>query len=269
MKKIILIILGIGFLSYLGLYIYFYSIQDDRFKSVKLAKYHKFKFEEKFEELTFNTKDGGELNSLLFKAENSRGVVCFWKGNGGNLQNWGQIASQFLKYNLDIIITDYREHGKSKGAITISNFYSDSQIIYDFLKTKYPENQILIVGYSLGTNIASHLAADNKPAMTVLIDPKEKFADKFLQACFFSFFNITRFPFRTDLDITKISTPLIIITGTKSDLYSDAIKLKKLLNEKDKFIEIPGADHRTILGHKETDKTFSLYLQNSLSKSLH
>lgn len=253
MRKIILIVLGIGILFYVGLYIYFYSIQDDRFKSTKLPKDYKFEFNENFEELNFKTKDGGEINSVLFMADSSRGVICFWKGNGGNLQNWGQMASQFLKYNYDIIITDYREHGKSKGDISFDNFHSDAQLIYNFLKGKYSEDKILIVGYSLGTNIASRLAADNDPIMTVLIDPREKFDNKYLRMIFP---NTTRFPFRTDLDINSIDSPVIIITGTKSDLYRDANNLKKLLSGKDKFFEIEGANHRTILGDKETDNIF-------------
>jgi len=80
---------------------------------------------------------------LLFKTDNTQGVICFWKGNGGTLKTWGVMAPQFLKCKYDIIITDYREHGKSTGEITIENFYSDSQLVYDFLKTRYSENQIV------------------------------------------------------------------------------------------------------------------------------
>jgi pimeloyl-ACP methyl ester carboxylesterase len=197
-----------------------------------------FKYTETFDELKFKSKDGGQINSLLFKADSSRGVICFWKGNSGNLDRWGQVAPRFLKYKYDIIITDYREHGKSKGDITLENFHSDAQLIHDFLKTKYSENQIVIVGYSLGTNIASHLSIGNKPSMTILIEPREKFKDKYVETFFFPFPNIIRFPFRTDLDIQKTDPPVIIIAGTKSDLYGDAIRLKKLLGEKDKFFEV-------------------------------
>lgn len=254
MGKIILIVLSACILFYVGLYIYFYSIQDDKFKSVKLAEDHKFNYKEEFEELNFKSGDKGEINALLFKAGRSRGVICFWKGNGGNLDRWGKMAPQFLKYNYDVIITDYREHGKSKGEITIDNFYSDSQIIYDFLKTKYSENKIIVVGYSLGTNIASHLAVDNNPSMTILIEPREKFGNKYLEAFFFPFPNVNRFPFRTDLDIQKTKSLVIIIAGTKSDLYGDAIRLKKLLSEKGKFFEIRGANHASILSDEELDK---------------
>lgn len=259
MKKIVLIVILIGIVVYTGAYIYFYSIQDDKFKSTKLSNDYQFQFNNDFEELKFTTKDGGEINSIVFKADSSRGVICFWKGNGGNLQQWGQIAPQFLRYNYDIIITDYREHGKSRGKISFNNFHSDAQVIYDFLKTKYSEDKILIVGYSLGTNIASYLAANNNPFMTVLIEPREKFEDKYLRMIF-PFPDICRFPFRTDEDIPSIDSPVIIITGTKSDLYGEAKNLKKLLSKKDKFFEIEGANHRTILADNKTGNIFNSLL---------
>jgi hypothetical protein len=203
MKKVLTIIFGAGVICYLGLYAYFYFLQGDRFKSDKLSPDFKFAFDEPFEELNFKSKDGGQINSLFFKNDSSRGVICFWKGNGGNLDRWGLMAPMFLKCNYDIIITDYRQHGKSTGEITIDNFYSDSQTVYDFLKTKYPENKIVVVGYSLGTSIASHLAIDNNPLMTILVEPREKFADKYLEILFFPLPQINKFPFRTDLDIQK------------------------------------------------------------------
>lgn len=260
MKKIVLVILGTGVLCYLGLYIYFYSIQDDRFKSVTLPHDHTFTYEEEFEELNFRSDHEGHINSLLFKADSSHGVVCFWKGNGGNLAVWGKMAPVFLKHNYDVIITDYRQHGKSTGDITIDNFYSDAQVVYDFLKTKYSEDEIVVAGYSLGTNIASHLSADNKPALTILIDPREKFGDNYLKAFFFPFPNIIRFPFRTDLDLQRITTPVAIITGTQSDLYSSAVRLNKLLKEHDIFFEIEGATHQTILNSNELDTIFNSLL---------
>lgn len=254
MKKVLTIICGLGIILYLGLYIYFYFVQIDRFRSVKLPSDHKFTFDGSFEELSFKSKDGGLINSLLFKCDSSRGVICFWKGNGGNLERWGLIAPMFLKCNYDIIITDYREQGKSTGEITFDNFYLDSQTVYDFLKSRYPENEIVIVGYSLGTCISSHLAIGNNPLITILIEPREKFVDKYLEAFFFPLPTINRFPFRTDLDIQKTKSTIAIISGTKSSIHKDALELKKLLKKGDSYFEINEATHQSILGDKEFER---------------
>ena len=124
-RRVIVIVAGTGSFLYGALYLYFYSIQDDRFRSIKLPADYKHTFDGNFQELNFSSKDGGLINSLLFKSDSSYGVICFWKGNGGNLTNWGHIAQQFLRHNYDVIITDYREHGKSRGEIALENFYSD------------------------------------------------------------------------------------------------------------------------------------------------
>lgn len=253
MKKLILIAFAIGIFGYLGLYFYFFTLQVSRFKSTGLPDDYSFKFKEAFEELDFKAKDNGRINSLLFKSDSSKGVICFWKGNGANLESWGSIAPKFLVLGYDIIITDYREHGKSKGNITMENFYSDAQMIYDFLKTRYQENKIVIIGYSLGTSIASHLSVNNNPRKTILIEPREKFQDKYLEALFLPLPNINRFPFRTDQDIRKATSPIVIIAGTKSSLYNDGTRLKGLLKENDKFFEILGADHGSILDTKDLD----------------
>lgn len=259
--------IGIGILIssiaiYFGTYAYFMSIQSERFKSSKLAENYKFEFEENFEEHTFKTKNEGRINSLLFKVEKPKGVICFWKGNGGNLKNWGSEATRYLKKNFDIIITDYREHGKSSGSISFENFHLDAQAVYDFLKTRYFENQIVIVGYSLGTSVASHLAMNNKPSKVILIEPKEKFGDKYLDALFFPLPSIYQSPFRTDLDIPKTKTPISIIVGTKSGLYNDALRLKKLLNKKDSMYVIEGADHQTILSNAKVEEILAILLTN-------
>lgn len=266
MKKVLMIIFGLAMVLYVGTYIYFYSAQDARFRSVKLATDHKFKFDDPFEELTFRSEDGGQINSLLFNTDSSRGVICFWKGNGGNLERWGLMAPMFLKCNYDIIITDYREHGKSTGRITIDNFYSDSQTVYDFLKSKYPEDKIAIVGYSLGTSIASHLAINNNPLMTVLIEPRKKFTDKYLEALFFPLPPINEFSFRPDLDIQRTTSKIVIISGSKSSIHWDALELKKLLKTDDSFFEIDGATHQSILGEKAFERIICDLLNSDASR---
>ena len=246
-RRVILILAGICLFVYVTLYLYFYSIQDDRFRSIKLPPDYKYTFDGSFQELNFSSKDGGMINSLLFTSDSSHGVICFWKGNGGNLANWGFIARQFLTLNYDVIITDYREHGKSRGEIALDNFYSDAQTVYDFLKTRYSEDDITVVGYSLGTSIASRLSAQNTPLRTILIEPREKFENRYLEAFFFPFPSVNRFPFRTDLDVQEIKTPVAIISGTRSSIHRDALRLKELLRDKDGYFEVEGADHGSIL----------------------
>lgn len=262
MKKILIILVGIGILSYLSLYWYTYSTQDNKFKSQPLSQNYKFQFDDEFEEINLNTPNNGLINSLLFKSDSSQGVVCFWKGNGGTLERWGHLAPMFLELNYDVIITDYRGHGKSKGKITMDNFYSDSQAVYDFLKTRYSEGEITIVGYSLGTTLASHLSTSNDPKQTVLIEPKMRFSADIFDRIFFLFPTVNIFSFSTENDIKNDKTLLTIITGTKSGLYVDARELRNSLKESDNYFEIKNVDHGSIGSSEELKNLLAKLLSN-------
>ena len=217
-----------------------------------------YSFTENFEEFTFASNNGGQLNALMFKADSAKGVVCFWKGNGGTLNNWGAIAPQYLRMNYDIIITDYRQHGKSKGNISLENFYADAQTVYDSLRRKYPENEIVIAGFSLGGCIAAHLAANNSPRITFLIDPAattNDFSQRFFEALYYPFPSTNAFLFSTESDVSKAKTPVVVIST--DNLNSPSHQIKPLLNDKDRFFEVKGTSHKTILNHDEPRKIIS------------
>jgi pimeloyl-ACP methyl ester carboxylesterase len=216
-----------------------------------------------FEELTFQTADGGRLSSVLFKAEAAKGVVCFWKGNGGTLREWAQIAPLFVALGYDVLLTDYREHGKSRGKITLKNFYDDAQLVYDFLKRRYPENRIVVAGFSLGGRIAAHLAAGNAPRLTLLLDPASAtgdFSDRSLTALYAPLPPVIGFNFQTEADVGRAPAPVAVV-GTGESPYSLAHRLKPLLRPKDRFFEVPGATHGTLLKHDDTRRVIVELLQ--------
>ncbi len=265
LKRLILIATALSMTVYIGTYAFLYSIKDEqgnRFKGQALPADFKYDFNSNFEELTFQTINEGVLNGVLFKADSPKGIICFWKGNGGTVKEWAQIAPQFLQLQYDILITDYREHGKSRGSISLENFYSDAQIVYDSLKKRYPENRIIIAGFSLGGRIAAHLAADNTPRMTILIDAASNtgdFSDRFFATIYAPLPSVIGFTFQTDVDVQKSKSPVIVI-GTDENAGSVSYQVKPLLKQKDKFFEIKGATHGTILKHEETQRILATLL---------
>lgn len=255
------VMLLIGILGYFASYLLLYSTKDqlsNRYKSIPLPATYQFGFPQPFEELAFKTPQAGMLNALLFKVPQSKGVVCFWKGNGGTLANWGGIAPTFLKFQYDVLITDYRQHGKSKGAISLDNFYSDAQTVYDSLKRRYPESAIINCGYSLGGRVAAHVAAGNSPKLTLLLDPASAggdFSDRVSDVLFFPLPSVTGFVFPTESDVQQAKSPVTVVSTDNS--RSLAYQLKTSLSEKDQFVVIPGSTHQTLLTHPQTEQVLS------------
>ena len=141
------------------------------FRPTALNQTYVFKFAHPFEELFLKADDNAVINALHFKAEKPKGVILYFHGNAGNLSRWGNITEYFVEKNYDLLVMDYRTYGKSTGTLSEHALYSDAQLCYDYLKEHYKEDAISVYGRSLGTGIATYIAANNKPNQLILETP--------------------------------------------------------------------------------------------------
>lgn len=171
LRNLIIGYLVIGLLGYL--------FQEKMlFLNTKLDADHVFKFEHQFEELFLKTDDGETINALHFKLEKPKGIVLYFHGNRGHIQEWGEYAeAHFLKRGYDVLLMDYRSYGKSTGKITEDSFYKDAQLSYDYVKERYSEKNITVYGRSLGTGFATYVASKNNPKQLILETPYYEIAD--------------------------------------------------------------------------------------------
>ena len=131
--------------------LYFYQ-EKLLFFPEKLENDYQFQFHNTFEEINTEVTDGRLLNGLLFKADTTKGLIFYLHGNAGSLANWGDVTKTYTDLNYDVFILDYRGYGKSEGEIKSQDeIFQDNQVIYNALKKKYNEEQITILGYSIGT----------------------------------------------------------------------------------------------------------------------
>lgn len=250
MKKklinIIKVIVGLYVILCLGLYLFQENLI---FFPQKLAENHQFKFANDFEELTCQTSDGTSLNGLLFKSDSSKGLVFYLHGNAGSLASWGNVANAYTTLNYDVFILDYRGYGKSEGEISSQDqLFEDNQMIYNELKKKYQEKDMIILGYSIGTGLASKLASDNNPSQLVLQAPYYSLTDMMHQR--FSFIPpfILKYKFATNKYLKKCEMPITIFHGDKDRVinYNSSLKLKREFQDKINLITLKGQGHNSM-----------------------
>ncbi|MEJ7684624.1 MAG: alpha/beta fold hydrolase [Segetibacter sp.] len=173
MKKMFLnlfILLVVFYIVVCGL-LYFFQ-EKLIFFPEKLDKNFQFKFYQDFDEINIKTHDNIILNNILFKADNSKGVIFYLHGNAGSINSWGEVAGIYTDLHYDVFMPDYRGYGKSEGKINSEKqLFQDIQTAYDSLKTKYDESQIIILGYSIGTGLATKIASTNHPKLLILQAP--------------------------------------------------------------------------------------------------
>lgn len=254
MKKILLkvvVILSVLYALFCG---GFYLFQERLiFYPQKLDKDYHFNFKGNFEELNIKTQDGLRLNSLLFKADSTKGVILFLHGNAGALDTWGGLAPFYTEQNYDILFVDYRGFGKSEEKIeNQAQLFNDMQTVYDTMKLKYGEDRITIIGYSIGTGPAAYLASKNKPQRLILIAPYYSLTSIVKSICPIVPEFLIKYKLETYKYITDCSMPVTIFHGKEDEVidYENSVRLGKLLNAKDNLILIDSTGHNDILDNE-------------------
>lgn len=247
LKFLAIILLGFFVIIYVITVSYVYFNQVGMvFQSSRLPKDYKFGYYQKFEELNIKSFDGIKLNGLLFKADDSKGLIFYLHGNAGTLETWGRIAGIYTHLGYDIFILDYRSFGKSEGEIqNEEQLNKDVSIVYKTLAKSYPENKIIIAGYSIGSGLATILASENKPKALILQAPYYSFTElSSSRVPFFPNF-MKKFSLETFEYLPKVKAPVYIFHGMKDQLipYENSVRLNELLKGKAQYYPLKDQDH--------------------------
>ncbi|MEO6039734.1 MAG: alpha/beta hydrolase [Saprospiraceae bacterium] len=218
------------------------------FRPTVLAPDYRFHFDAPVEEHFLDTPDGARLNALLFPATvqaNGR-VVLYFHGNRDNLQRWGAMHYDFTQLGFDFFAPDYRGYGKSTGDHDEARYLEDAELAYHWLRQKYRPEDIVLYGRSLGSGMASHLAARVPARMLILETPFDNMRGLLAS-------HVRRheppfepaFLFPNDENLQKTSLPLLIFHGTRDRVvpFASASNLKKVLKPGDEFVTLEGGSH--------------------------
>ena len=244
-------------------YVYFNQV-GMVFQSAALSKDYQFEYQQKFEELNIKSFDGINLNGLLFKSEKSKGLVFYLHGNAGTLETWGKIAKTYTSLGYDIFILDYRSFGKSEGIIeNEEQLNKDISIVYKILVKRYPENKIIITGYSIGSGLAAILASENKPKALILQSPYYSFAElSSTKVPFFPDF-MKKFDLETYKYLPKIKMPIYIFHGMEDQLipYENSVRLSKELKSNGHFYPLKAQGHIGMNENSDFQKQLKIILE--------
>jgi pimeloyl-ACP methyl ester carboxylesterase len=242
-------------IGYVALIAIVYFVQERFiFKPEKLKADFKYLYDSPFEELFFDVAPGVRINGLHFTVPQPQGLVLYFHGNSRSIKGWAKYAKDFLRYQYDVVLVDYRGFGKSTGKRTEHDMLSDMQFVYDTLAVQYTEHHIVVYGRSLGSGFAAKIASDNQPRYLILDAPYysfEKVIERFLPILPVRW--LLRYHLRTDKWIRHVNCHTYILHGTKDFLIpiSNGEKLQALNPRKITLIRIEGGGHNNLPSFNE------------------
>jgi uncharacterized protein len=126
-----------------------------------------------FEDVWFETADGIKLHSWWIPNHEAKFTFLAFHGNAGNIADRADVYEFLQRLPANVLAVEYRGYGKSEGTPSEEGIYRDAEAGYEYLTLKkgIAPQTIISYGQSLGSVVATHLAAEKEVGGVVLEAP--------------------------------------------------------------------------------------------------
>lgn len=266
---LIIIITFISVVLYIQPSFFFYNWHDEE-------SYNNLQSEESFEEIKIDN-NGKLLNGWLKYNTNNQPapLVIFFGGNAQNSSNtcYNFQKNDIFKYfeNYNVMIIDYPGYGLSEGITSDKTMFNAALKIYDYASNLecVDKDNIVVLGYSIGTGVATYLSSQRDVNGLILISPYDE-ALSLYNATFNIFHGplelLARYKFASIKYAQNVTTSPLIITSYDDEVinYTLSLNLATYFKTVDKTIVLENIRHNDYFLQQEVLTNIHQYLQNRI-----
>jgi len=130
-----------------------------------------------FEAVSYTTSDGLELEAGYRAPREGMPTLLFFHGNGVDWQTTSFTTELAVAEGYGVLAAEYRGYGVNPGEPSEQGLYKDGRAALDWLLArKVQPSDIVLVGNSLGSGVATELATQIDPRALVLVAPFKSMA---------------------------------------------------------------------------------------------
>ncbi|MDM5181248.1 hypothetical protein F2P44_07330 [Massilia sp. CCM 8695] len=147
-----------------------------------------------------------------------------------------------------LYLLHYRAYGGSTGKPTEAALFADALALFDMVQASHP--QVTVIGRSLGSGVAVHLASLRPVARLVLVTPYDSIAG--IAALQFPWFPVTQIlkdRFDSGVYAASVSAPTTIVAADNDEIIpraSSQLLLTRFKPGVAHYINVPQTGHNTI-----------------------
>ena len=219
------------------------------FPASTLPQDYKFTFAKPFQEKYIPTGNGYSLHGIWFPLDSSKGTIFYLHGNGGTVDGWGSYAETYVRLGYQVFVPDYPGYGKSGGKIVNEEaLFKDVLAAYDTVCRWVSEKDVIALGYSLGTGLATRLASNRQPILLMLHAPYYNLTAMMRHRFPIVPTFLLRYKINTNQYLPKCAMPVVIFHGDADQVIPVAMakQLRALAKSSDSLIVLKGQGHMGI-----------------------
>jgi esterase/lipase len=221
-----------------------------------------------FDTLTFVMKDGNRTCGYISKdtVQEKLPLVIYFGGNAEEVSHLSEYKTYFQ--NTVMALINYRSFGLSRGVISEQTMFSDALEVYDKLinNPEVDANNVIVIGRSIGTGVATYLSSQRKTNGTVLITPYENMIDvAFEKYPFVPISILIKNRFESDKYAPSISSPMLALISKNDQIIPKhhAYKLVESWKGKTDALEV-NEDHNSIVNNEDVWKKIEAFVMENL-----
>ncbi len=156
------------------------------------------------QEVLLTTADNLELAAWYAPAPPNRPTVLLFHGNGGSLSRERHRLKRFKDAEMGVLLLAYRGYSGNAGVPNEQGLYSDARAALDWLHVNgVAASSIVLYGISLGSGVATKMAAEREVGAVIL-----------------------EAPYTSTVDIAAFRFPIVPVTWLLEDRFESLARIK-------------------------------------------
>ena len=174
------------------------------------------------ERVSLTTPDRLELVAGYRPAREGMPTLLFFHGNGASWQSSALVTQRLLAQGYGLLAAEYRGYGGNPGTPSEAGLYQDARGAWNFLRGQgVDDEEIVLVGNSLGAAVALNLATEVHAGALVLVSPFNNLGDTAARrARWLPMRLLLQDRYANDEKIVEIGEPILILHGEQDSLIA-------------------------------------------------
>lgn len=183
-------------------------------------------------------------------------TVVYFHGNAGLGGDRLILSPSFVDRSLRLVLAEYPGYGPRPGSPSERALVEDAKALYTRVRQQFPHEPVMLIGESLGTGVASAVAADpgpaGPPARLVLLTPFRSLVQTVAQTLWMLPVRpLVKDHFDVEAALTRFHGPLALLVAGKDEVVG-ANQGRELADQARRravqplaYVELPTAGHNS------------------------